>query len=127
MDILSDAIGGDLFTNEDKLRAMRRIDRSLSESGTFIWETFHNEVVAEVTRVTAMTPEELAEVYREDEKVYVERLTASYQRGLDRGTITQEQFDDLTGGLHDDFVKPQVLSTMQEKYGYTRSEALDLV
>ena len=49
---LSDAVGGDLFKDEKKLAAMRRIDKEYG--ATTSWEEFHDLVVAEVKKQEAL-------------------------------------------------------------------------
>lgn len=95
-DLLDQAVGGNLFTNDTKLRAMRRIDRRTSESNTSpeAWARFHDAVVTEVARVEAMTPAQRHELDQQDWADRLDAKSAMLQEQVQRGRITQQEADE---------------------------------
>ncbi len=72
---LNQAVGGDLFTNDEKIAAMRRVDKRMSSEKSGFgyapemvaemiagWNEFQDEVLKEVDRVARMSPDEKTEL-----------------------------------------------------------------
>lgn len=91
-DALSESVGGDLFSDPDKLRAMRRVDHRLGENGS--WEEYCGEVVAEVERTQQLDPVERDATYEADKAAFMAKMEASLHRSLERGEITEDKFEE---------------------------------
>lgn len=111
---MDQACGGDMFTNPDKLAAMRRVDRATDEmpsdpdAAVRYWNNFHSAVVKEVQRVMALAPHERFSIYLQEKAQRMEVYSEQFDHFVEAGVMTESRRSSFMADMarsYDEFMK----------------------